>query len=111
MKNRLFHSGFYKDTLRSIKGLNLCALILSAVVSSVFGFITISDYVAVSETGTSIEIKILSLFDIVSLAGFLSTVFVPILVFVAFSYLYKRNESDFFETIPVKREVMADIMG
>ena len=107
MKNRLFHSGFYKDTLRNIKGLSLCALILSAVVSSVFGFITLSDYVAVSETGTSIEIKILSLFDIVSLAGFLSTVFVPILVFVAFSYLYKRNESDFFETIPVKREVMA----
>ena len=107
MKKSLFHMGFYRDTLRSIKSASLFVLIFSAVVSSFVGFITLSDYLAASETGAAIEIKIISLFDIVSLAGYISTAFVPILVLAAFSYLYKRNESDFFETIPVKREAMA----
>ena len=107
MKKSLFHEGFYRDTLRSIKGISLFVLIFSAVVSSFVGFIMLSEYLSASETGAAIEIKIISLLDIVSLVGYISTVFVPILVFAAFSYLYKRNESDFFETIPVKRESMA----
>ncbi len=107
MKKSLFHEGFYRDTLRKIKGLSLFILILSALGSSMVGFITLSDYLAASETGAAIEISIVSLFDIVNLAGFIATVFVPVLVYTAFSHLYKRNESDFFETIPVKREAMA----
>ncbi len=107
MKRSLFHEGFYKDTLRKIKSGSIFILVFSSIVSVINGFVTLSSYLSSIEMGRAVEVSIMSLFDIVTLSGFISTVFVPILTFVAFSYLYKRNESDFFETIPVKRDAMA----
>ena len=107
MKNKFFHKGFYLDTLGRIKGFALFTIILSIATSAMSGFSLLALYDNSLTTGGTVEISIKSLFDIVIFAGIIATVFVPVLTFVAFHHLYKRNESDFFETVPVRREAMA----
>ncbi len=107
MKNKLFHKGFYLDTLLRIKGFSIFIFVFSLVVTAINAFVTLTAYLAYIENGGRVEMEILSLFDIVGNATAVATVFVPVLIFIAFSHLYKRNESDFFETVPVSREAMA----
>lgn len=107
MKHKLFHKGFYLDTLLRIKVFSIFTVVFSVVIAAVNAFIMLSDYLVSVGNGGTAEIKILSLFDIAGVAGGIATIFVPILTFIAFAHLYRRNESDFFETIPVKREAMA----
>ena len=107
MKNKLFHKGFYLDTLLRIKGFSIFVFVFSSVVTAINAFITLTDYFTYLENSGRVEMKILSLFDIVGNITTVATVFVPVLIFLAFSHLYKRNESDFFETVPVNREAMA----
>ena len=107
MKQRLFHKGFYIDTLQRIKGFSIATFVFSIAVTAINAFIMLSDYLGYAESGGGAETEILSLFDMVVTSSILATVFVPILMFMAFVYLYRRNESDFFETIPVNRVTMA----
>lgn len=107
MKNNIFHKGFYLDTLKRIKVISLIVIFLSVTVSSVNGLITLGSYYDNINNGGLIEKSILSLFDISAIISPISTLGVPILVLVSFSYLYKRNESDFFESLPIKRSAMA----
>ena len=107
MKNKIFHKGFYLDTLLRIKGFSIFVFVFSLVVSAINAFVTLTEYLSYMESGGRVEMKILSLFDIVGNVTTVATIFVPVLIFIAFSHLYKRNESDFFETVPVNREAMA----
>ena len=107
MVNNIFHKGFYLDTLKRIKVISLIVIFLSVTASSINGLITLGSYYDNINNGGLIEKSILSLFDITSIISPISTLGVPILALVSFSYLYKRNESDFFESLPIKRSAMA----
>ena len=107
MKNKLFHKGFYLDTLKRIKGFALFVIIFTVATSAFSGLAVLGNYNTAVQEGMLIETSIFSLFDMVALASSLATVFVPVMTFMAFSFLYKRNESDFFEALPIDRGAMA----
>ena len=107
MQNKLFHKGFYLDTLKRIKGLSLFSFIASSVYSAISAIIILINYTSALSSKQFFEIEIISFFDMSSMAKMLAVLVAPIMTIYAFSYLFKRNESDFFEMLPIKRETMA----
>ena len=107
MENKCFHYGFYRDTLKRIKKLSIIIMTLSCAYSALVGIIMLSSYNTALAYTHFFEVEIISLFDMVPAAGILTVLMVPLLTYAAFSYLFKRNESDFFECLPIKRSVMA----
>ena len=107
MKNKIFHYGFYLDTLKRIKGISVFIIALSVVSSGIVGITLLANYTSALSDKQFFEIDVISLFDMASITGLLTVLFVPLLTVVAFSYLFKRNESDFFESLPIKRSAMA----
>jgi hypothetical protein len=107
MENKYFHYGFYRDTLKRIKKFSIIIIALSFAYSALVGIIMLSNYKSAISYTHFFEVEIISLFDMVPAAGILTVLLVPLLTYAAFSYLFKRNESDFFECLPIKRSVMA----
>ena len=107
MKNNLFHRGFFLDTLKRIKGLSIVVIATSIIISAISAISMLVTYTSALSNKQFFEIKVMSLFGMASIAGTLATIAVPVLTIAAFSYLFKRNESDFFETLPIKRSAMA----
>lgn len=107
MKNKLFHRGFFLDTLKRIKGFSIIVIATSIIISAISAITMLVTYTSALSNKQFFEIKIISLFDMVSLVGTLAVISAPVLTIAAFSYLFKRNESDFFEALPIKRSDMA----
>ena len=107
MKNKIFHKGFYLDTLKRIKGFAIIAAVISVVYSAISAILVLTSYTSALSSKQFFEVEIISFLDMAPMSGFFAVFVAPIMTIYAFSYLFKRNESDFFEILPIKRGSMA----
>lgn len=107
MKNKIFHKGFYLDTLKRIKGFAIIAAVISVVYSAISAILVLTSYTSALSSKQFFEVEIISFLDMAPMSGFFAVFVAPIMTIYAFSYLFKRNESDFFEILPIKRSAMA----
>lgn len=91
----------FKFTLKKNIGFSLIAAVLAFLISPIYMYNTISDYV---ERYKKLVYEFDSLFPTFSLlAAIATTAFLMVLLYINFSYLYKRSASDFFQALPLKR--------
>ena len=107
MKNKIFHKGFYLDTLKRIKGFATISAVISMVYSAISAILVLTSYTSALSSKQFFEVEIISFLDMASMSGFFAVFVAPLMTIYAFSYLFKRNESDFFEILPIKRSAMA----
>ena len=110
MKNikSLFSLAFYRDTLSRIRTFGIIIAIIFTALPTLESASYLMAQITAAVSGMKISsITTLSLSDINSYASPFVTVIVPIMTIVAFSFLMKRSESDFYEAIPVNRCAMA----
>lgn len=107
MKNKIFHKGFYLDTLKRIKGFAIIAAVISVVYSAISAILVLTSYTSALSSKQFFEVEIISFLDMAPMSGLFAVLVAPIMTIYAFSYLFKRNESDFFEILPIKRSAMA----
>ena len=107
MKNKIFHKGFYLDTLKRIKGFAIIAAVISVVYSAISAILVLTSYTSALSSKQFFEVEIISFLDMAPMSGLFAVLVAPIMTLSAFSYLFKRNESDFFEILPIKRGSMA----
>ena len=107
MKNKIFHKGFYLDTLKRIKGFAIIVAVISVVYSAISAILVLTSYTSALSSKQFFEVEIISFLDMAPMSGLFAVLVAPIMTLSAFSYLFKRNESDFFEILPIKRGSMA----
>jgi hypothetical protein len=97
----------YLDGLRRTR----VAGIIYAAAMAIFTVLTVGDILeqarltaAESDTALNVIKVDAADFSFLTLSYYIA---VPVLAFMAFSFLYKRNTSDFYHSIPVRREALA----
>ncbi len=98
-----FSLAFYRDTLVRIRTFSIIIAVIFTVLPTVESASYLISQITASMSGLKIESVALSLIDINGTAANFVTVIVPIMAIVAFSFLMKRNESDFYESLPFTR--------
>lgn len=107
MKNKIFHKGFYLDTLKRIKGLAIISAVISVIYSAISAILVLTSYTSALSSKQFFEVEIISFLDMASTSGIFVVLITPVMTLCAFSYLFRRNESDFFEILPINRGTMA----
>ncbi len=102
-----FSLAFYRDTLRRIRWRALSVAIIASAVALITDFIYLVERFSPSYLGQKAEIRAVTLADINPLMTFCATIIIPLLTMTAFSFLTKRNEADFFDSLPHTRVSMA----
>ncbi len=88
-------------TLKKNLGFSLVAAILAAMVSPVYLYTVITDYV---ENYDKLIYNYENLFlTFAALMAIAATAFLMVLLYINFSYLYNRSASDYFHALPLKR--------
>ncbi len=100
-----FSYSFYKDTLVRVRIpmiIGICLMTLNSVSSAMTLLLS---YLLSSSSAIDYAIAV-EFFDINSSASVFVTVFMPIVTVIAYSFLTKRCDSDFYESLPVTRRAM-----
>ena len=105
MKN-LFSLNIYLDALKRIKVVSIVFLAITVMGSVAGGLTYLLPYLYQPTYQSSTEIQVLSLLDLTSGAAGYVTMLAPVVMIVSMSYLFKRNESDFYESLPYSRGQM-----
>ncbi len=104
----LFSRRFYLDTLIRIRTLTIVFAAVFAGMSVLFG--SFGQSLGINFTSIFITseatLNFADLLDVTSGMSLYITVILPIISLVAFSFLTKRSESDFYEALPISRESM-----
>lgn len=96
MKNKFFDKNLFVEGLLQLKTIGVVTTILSVVIACITPLIYLSDK---GITGISIY----SANPFIYLIAYLIA---PIMAFILFSFLFKRNKSDFYHSIPQKRNAI-----
>ncbi len=105
-KTSLNKSAFnmFSFTLKKNLGFTLIASILALVLSPVYLYNTIKEYI---ESYDKLIYNFSELFFIFSIVmAVAATAFLMVLLYINFSYLYKKSASDFFHALPMKRSTL-----
>lgn len=100
-----FSYSFYKDTLLRVRIpmiIGICLMTLSSVSSAMTLLLS---YLLSGSSAIDYAIAV-EFFDINSSASAFVTVFMPVVTVIAYSFLTKRCDSDFYESLPVTRRAM-----
>lgn len=97
--NTVFNFGLYREGLKKIRIVGIVAAVLCIVISALIPLTSMMSYNAHGEIiPSAISVTNMAIPLLMILA------FTPIFVFMMFSFLNKRSESDFFHSIPYRRE-------
>ncbi len=103
---KYFSLRFYLDTLIRLRTLT----IVFAVIFSAFAVVgNIGHLISLLTPSLAGGSEVLTRLDLFSVASGLSSfvcVAAPIMTVIAFSFLMKRSDSDFYEALPIRREAM-----
>lgn len=105
MKNRVFSAGLFWEAFRQLKivGILGCVIYVFLCIFVPTG-INISESAYYVNVGRYASDALEFMPEEMLLAGiFISLIFVPVMMLVAFQFLNKRNSCDFYHAIPVKR--------
>ena len=103
-----FSLAFYRETLSRLRVFGVIVTIAFAVLSTFSGARYLFAQVNTFLSGGGINsLTLLTLSDVNGYASILVAVIAPIMTVMAFSFAMKRNESDFYDAIPVTKAEMA----
>ncbi len=104
---KYFSPRFYLDALIRLRTFTLTLFVIFSLFSGIMGFSVRTDYFDLLLEGKTPEItSALNIYTIVIPLIPFVLIIVPMITLTAFNYLMKRNESDFYETLPITREAM-----
>lgn len=111
--NTRFSFGLYREGLKKVRLIGIVAAVLCIVITALRPIVSIVDASRYPERyhgGTNWGAQHTSYVQTVGTDDFapllLILVFTPLIIFMMFSYLNKRSESDFFHSIPYHRETV-----
>ena len=64
MKNKIFHKGFYLDTLKRIKGLAIISAAISVIYSAISAILVLTSYTSALSSKQFFEVEIISFLDL-----------------------------------------------
>lgn len=109
--NTRFSFGLYREGLKKVRLIGIVAAVLCIVITALIPIVSIVDasrypegYYTNREGSHVPYVKTVGTDDFAPLL--LILVFTPLIIFMMFSYLNKRSESDFFHSIPYHRETV-----
>lgn len=109
--NTRFSFGLYREGLKKVRLIGIVATVLCIVITALIPIVdmveTHRDYIGSLTCGNATPPSVRTI-EISGLATplLLILVFTPLIIFMMFSYLNKRSESDFFHSIPYHRETV-----
>ncbi len=107
MMKHLFSLPYFKDTLKRCRVFIFVCLAISIVgVAGSLGtyYVMLSQYL---KGNLAMSPAYMTLGDVNSFASLFAEILAPILTVTSFSYLTKRNEADFYESLPISRRARA----
>ncbi|MDR1002567.1 MAG: hypothetical protein LBL82_04785 [Oscillospiraceae bacterium] len=105
MATRFFSKNMYREGLKRTRAVGLIYTITMLVFSLIVVWSTLSD--AYGYRGLSVLRTVEADADAASYFEISFYVALPVLAFIAFAFLNKRSASDFYHSIPVRREALA----
>lgn len=93
MKNKFFDKNLFVEGLLQLKTIGVVTTILSVVIACITPLIYLSDD----------GVSSVSIYAVNPFIYFISYLIAPIMAIMLFSFLFKRNKSDFYHSIPQKR--------
>jgi len=105
---KLFSSSFYKDTLLRIRGMSIVLTVLSCAFAALKCAPYLLSYLSslVSHGNSESYMSPVTLIDVNSFMTTFSCIIVPIMTGKALGFLFKRNEADFYDALPISRSTM-----
>ena len=104
---KLFSLNLYLDALKRIRLISIVFLAITVFGSVQSAMVYLSSYIySLPSQGYNADMESLSLINVSGGAAIYATMLTPIIMIMAMSYLFKRNESDFYESLPYSRGQM-----